>query len=761
MPARPFSRLSTLVATAALVASLLVTTAPATGAAGGSDRVGSGRSFERLATFPVYLNSPDPGVETVAEITAASADGRTLISTDSPGERVTFTDISNPRRPRPAGALAVGGEPTSVAVYRSYALISVNTSPSFTDPRGQLLVVSLADRSVRARIELGGQPDSIAISPSGARGGPFAAIAIENERDEDLNDGQIPQLPGGFVVALSLTGAPRTWEPRRIDLVPALAGVSGLVAPEDPEPEYVTINRRNELAVTLQENNGIAVIDLRSRSVRRVFTAGAVDLNGIDTEEDDTIDPTGALADVSREPDGIAWVGDGLLATANEGDLVGGSRGWSVFDASNGAVIWDAGNTVERLAISVGLYPESRSENKGTEPENITVGRIDGRDYAFVGAERGNFVAVYDLANPRAPRFQQVLPVTNGPEGLLVLPKRKLLVASSEIDLPEDNVRATISIFGLGRGAPEFPALRSGSTAGVPIGWGALSGLTADPRRADRLWSVSDSYYNPTKLYAIAIATATGDRPGQGHGQRGPTGLITAALTVTENGSPIGVDGEGLAARRAGGFWLAAEGASGPTNQILLLNADAAVQRRIALPAEISAGLGSRGLEGIAVTGSGPSEELFVALQGPLSSDPAGVTRIGRYQVATGTWTWFGYRLDAGSNVGLSELVALGGNRFAVLERDNLAGPTAAVKRIYTVDLDDASGSAGLSVLSKRLVRDLLPDLRATNGWVQEKVEGLTVGGNGRVYLVTDNDGVEDATGETVFADLGSARRIF
>jgi hypothetical protein len=43
---------------------------------------------------------------------------------------------------------------------------------------------------------------------------------------------------------------------------------------------------------------------------------------------------------------------------------------------------------------------------------------------------------------------------------------------------------------------------------------------------------------------------------------------------------------------------------------------------------------------------------------------------------------------------------------------------------------------------------------------VQEKVEGLTVSG-GRVYLVTDNDGVEDATGETVFLDLGSARRIF
>jgi hypothetical protein len=38
---------------------------------------------------------------------------------------------------------------------------------------------------------------------------------------------------------------------------------------------------------------------------------------------------------------------------------------------------------------------------------------------------------------------------------------------------------------------------------------------------------------------------------------------------------------------------------------------------------------------------------------------------------------------------------------------------------------------------------------------VQEKVEGLAIGGSGRVYLVTDNDGVEDATGETVFSGPG------
>jgi hypothetical protein len=35
------------------------------------------------------------------------------------------------------------------------------------------------------------------------------------------------------------------------------------------------------------------------------------------------------------------------------------------------------------------------------------------------------------------------------------------------------------------------------------------------------------------------------------------------------------------------------------------------------------------------------------------------------------------------------------------------------------------------------------------------------MGGDGRVYAVSDNDGLSDATGETVFLDLGSSRRIF
>jgi hypothetical protein len=38
---------------------------------------------------------------------------------------------------------------------------------------------------------------------------------------------------------------------------------------------------------------------------------------------------------------------------------------------------------------------------------------------------------------------------------------------------------------------------------------------------------------------------------------------------------------------------------------------------------------------------------------------------------------------------------------------------------------------------------------------VQDKVEGLAVGGDGQTYAVTDNDAIDDATGETVFLRLG------
>ena len=164
-----------------------------------------------------------------------------------------------------------------------------------------------------------------------------------------------------------------------------------------------------------------------------VFSAGSVAVTGIDTAQDGIINQTGAIPATPREPDAIAWLDATHLATANEGDWKGGTRGWTVFDTT-GAVVWDAGAELERLAVRTGLHSESRAGKKGVEIEGLAVATLGGQRYAFVGSERSNFVAVYDVDDAAHPRFVQVLATTNGPEGILPVPSRDLLLVSSETD---------------------------------------------------------------------------------------------------------------------------------------------------------------------------------------------------------------------------------------------------------------------------------------------------------------------------------------
>jgi hypothetical protein len=107
--------------------------------------------------------------------------------------------------------------------------------------------------------------------------------------------------------------------------------------------------------------------------------------------------------------------------------------------------------------------------------------------------------------------------------------------------------------------------------------------------------------------------------------------------------------------------------------------------------------------------------------------------------------------------VGLSELVALDNQIFAVIERDNQAGPDARIKKVYKFSIagltPETQGGAFPQV-TKSLVRDLADDLKRPNGLVIETVEGLTRLLNGDVIVVTDNDGVDGTAGETQFQNL-------
>lgn len=191
------------------------------------------------------------------------------------------------------------------------AVVGVNTSPDYVNPSGVLAVVDIENKSIVYEIDIMGQPDAVDVS----KDEQYIVVAIENERDEDLGDGVLPQMPAGFVVIIDTpTGStPEEWTVQQIDMT----GLD-ILYPEDPEPEYVSINSDNIAVVTMQENNGIALIDLASGEVTASFNAGDVDIDQIDTVGDSIIMQTDS-ATLLREPDGITWIGTEYYATANEG----------------------------------------------------------------------------------------------------------------------------------------------------------------------------------------------------------------------------------------------------------------------------------------------------------------------------------------------------------------------------------------------------------------------------------------------------------
>lgn len=771
-------RTSSIFAASALVCSLgLGLAIPAL--AEGDENVES--PFARTATYPVYMNAPegvDPADETVAEISTVSEDGNTLIYTDAAGKRIGFLDITDPNAPKGAGSVSLAelghadDQPTSVAVAGDYVLVVIDeTGGNFTQPKGRVDVLKVSSREKVASIDLKGQPDSIAINKDGS----IAAIAIENQRDEEREDveGGLPQMPTGFVQTLKLDGDPSTWtavpvlftdsDGEVLDIVKK----AGLDTPEDLEPEYVSINAKNELAVTLQENNGVAIIDLNTNEIKNVFTAGWANIDGVDASKDGDIHPTESLTGIPREPDAIAWVDDEHLATANEGDWKGGSRGWTVFD-TEGTVVWDAGNSIEEIANKYGLHTEKRAGKKGPEIEGLAVAEIEGVRYAFVASERSNFVAVYNVDDPAKPAFEQLLFTTNGPEGILPIPGRNLLAVSSETDDASARVRSAVNLYKLGADAPETaqPSIVSAkSEDGHAVPWTALGSLAASKSDASTLYAASDAALDVAYVYTIDASKEPA--------------LITERRALKRDGAVAeSLDIEGLSQRNDGGFWLASEGKSGAENRLVRTDADLNIQEEIALPEDVSAHIGKWGLEGIdARINEKGEEEVFVAIQRPLWKDPSAkpleaqegnVARIGRYNTTTKEWNWYTVELTAtdtkGDWTGLSELTIVD-DTLVLIERDKLNGPDAKVKQLVQVALpseDEVAAANGAPIaLDKGKVLDVLPKLRATNGWTQEKLEGFTVAKDGSMYAVTDNDGLDDATGETVFLRLGKVGDAF
>ena len=131
--------------------------------------------------------------------------------------------------------------------------------------------------------------------------------------------------------------------------------------------------------------------------------------------------------------------------------FVFGARSFSIRKA-NGTLVYDSGDEFEQRTAA--LVPDlfnsdgttasfnSRSDNKGPEPEGVTIGKVSGRTYAFIGLERTGGIMVYDISDPRRPFFVDYVntsPDDISPEGVLFIKEddspngKSLLVVSHEI----------------------------------------------------------------------------------------------------------------------------------------------------------------------------------------------------------------------------------------------------------------------------------------------------------------------------------------
>ena len=130
-----------------------------------------------------------------------------------------------------------------------------------------------------------------------------------------------------------------------------------------------------------------------------------------------------------------------------------GARSFSILDAA-GNIVFDSGDMIEMIVASqhASNFDDSRSDNKGPEPEGITVATIGARTYAFVALERSGMVLAFDVTNPAAVTHTTAFKRTGdqNPEGLLVVsatdsPTGKPLLLSS------NETSATLTIFEIGQ----------------------------------------------------------------------------------------------------------------------------------------------------------------------------------------------------------------------------------------------------------------------------------------------------------------------
>ena len=361
------------------------------------------------------------------------------------------------------------GSINSVAIKNGLAAFAIESNT-----RTNAGIVQFYDTSSRAltsginTVTVGALPDMLTFTPDGSK------LLVANEATPSVYGARIG------------TTTPRNYAPATLDpvgsvsvidmntrTVSATAGFANVTQTGanirtntgmDFEPEYIAVNNAGTKAyVTLQEANAIGVLDLNTNTFEKVVGLGVKDFslpgNTIDPLNNGTVSFISANVKGLYMPDGIAAYesnGNTYLVMANEGDFreddadrsaastlgaaaplnnlrvsntdssagnlfTAGARSFSIRD-TNGNLVFDSGDFLDKKAAELGIYDDARSRDKGVEPEGVSIFNINGRTVAAIGLERTlkSAIALYDITDATNASFLDMI-VTDGdisPEGL-------------------------------------------------------------------------------------------------------------------------------------------------------------------------------------------------------------------------------------------------------------------------------------------------------------------------------------------------------
>ena len=415
------------------------------------------------------------------------------------------------------------GAINSVAIRNGLAAFAMESTVDRTAP-GEVVLFDTTTRSLAAgtnRIAVGALPDMVTFTPDGSR------LLVANEATPSTYGARIgTSVPRVFANAVNDPAGSVSVIDMGSRSVIATAGFAGVAQTGshlrqntgmDFEPEYIAVNAAGTKAfVSVQEANGLAVLDLGTNQFEKVVGLGAKDFSAPGNEIDslNNTPATVSFANVAAKglymPDAVATyeaAGRTFVVMANEGDFreddgdrsaastlgatgllanlrvvntessagnlfAAGGRSFSIRD-TDGNLVYDSGSILDREAARLGIYDDGRSRDKGVEPEGVELLSIDGRTLAFIGLERTTkgAVAVFDVTDPNAVSYLDMI-VTTGdtaPEGLeaFTVDGRHFLAISNEVSntttvynlaaVPEPS---TWAMLGAGLGLLGFAARR-------------------------------------------------------------------------------------------------------------------------------------------------------------------------------------------------------------------------------------------------------------------------------------------------------------